>query len=214
MAPVDTDAHFFGRVSASYTHEIKNVLATINEAGGLMQDILSLEPEKRAGFLDKLPRSLGVVQEQIERGQHLTSQFNAFVHAADHDPANFDLQDTLEMMVDLTQRLARRNMVELQVESGVQTWLAVTPVVFLKLLFSSIMWSVSQSEKNSTVVLGAEGQGDSVVISIRVPALQGGKPQSREAWDEIEGQARVLQSQVRWDGDQGRLLLSLPARSS
>ena len=210
MAPIDTDAHFFGRVAASYTHEIKNVLATINEAGGLMEDILSLDPEKKIELLDKLPRSLGVIQEQIERGQHLTSQFNTFAHAADHDPAHFELHDTLDMMVDLTQRLARRNRVTLEVQADVQSRLAVTPVAFLKLLFSSILWSVSQSAKDDTVLLGADQPTDAVAIFLQLQQVPEKDPQDHETWPGLEGLARDINGSVLWDPSQKRLVISVP----
>jgi len=211
MAPVDTDAHFFGRVAASYTHEIKNVLATINEAGGLMQDILDLDPDKRAGFLDKLPRSLGVVQEQVERGEHLTQQFNAFAHAADHDPAHFALGETLGMMVDLTQRLARRKKVSVEVQPDVQARLTVTPVAFLKLLFNGILWVADRSgQEDSAIVLGAEELADTAVVSVQLQGDQGDGAQDPATLNGLEDLARGLGGTAYWDGRQRKLHITVP----
>jgi signal transduction histidine kinase len=211
MVPVDTDAHFFGRVAASYTHEIKNVLATISEAGGLMEDILSLAPDKRSGFLDRLPRSLDVVQEQIERGQHLTRQFNAFAHAADQDPAQFALGETLEMMADLTQRLARRKKTTVEVQPDVQATLTVAPVAFLKLLFNGILWVVDRSgQQDNTIVLVAENLADSVVVSVRIQGEPGDGPQDSAAQDGLKDLARGLGGSFDWDDSQRTLHITAP----
>jgi len=43
-----TEIAFFGRITAGVTHELKNVLAIVNESSGLMQDLLALSKEAPA----------------------------------------------------------------------------------------------------------------------------------------------------------------------
>ena len=38
----ETGLQFFGRISASISHELKNVLAIINENAGLLEDLTSM----------------------------------------------------------------------------------------------------------------------------------------------------------------------------
>lgn len=210
MVSVDTDFHFFGKVAASYTHEIKNVLATINEAGGLMQDILALGPEERNAYLDKLPRSLAIVEEQVERGQYLTKQFNAFSHAADHDPAQFNLNETLPMMAALLQRLANRSRIRLEVQPGHEDKLTTKPVPFLKLLFTAVFWAVAQSDKDTTITLETAESSDSVIICLQLQKAPDQEPRDQESWAVMEHLAESLGFQLGWDESQGMLQITAP----
>jgi len=74
---------FFGRMSASISHEIKNVLAIINENAGLLDDF-ALMAEKGMP-LD--PRRLGKVAEslmkQVRRADAIVRNMNKFAHSVD-----------------------------------------------------------------------------------------------------------------------------------
>ena len=80
---VNRQVAFFGRITASITHEMKNVLAIIKETSGLMQDILAFSNEGVCPHEDKLKGTLHTISEQIERGVELTSRLNRVAHDPD-----------------------------------------------------------------------------------------------------------------------------------
>jgi len=59
---------FFGKISASISHEIKNVLAVLNENAGLLEDLV-LMAEKGAPFNQERAKSLaGSMRKQSSEG--------------------------------------------------------------------------------------------------------------------------------------------------
>ncbi len=105
---------FFGRITASATHELKNVLAIIYEASGLMQDLLELSKEKPAHY-DRLQKALTSIKGQIQRGQDLIANLNRFSHGPDIAVRSLDLFEGVDHLVSLSQRFAALKNVSLKV---------------------------------------------------------------------------------------------------
>jgi hypothetical protein len=105
---------FFGKISASVTHELRNVLAVINESNGLMADFLAMTREAPFPHREKFQRSVQKIEEQVRRGVEITSRFNRFAHSMDHACADIDLNSIVTQTVSLTQRLAALRNVELK----------------------------------------------------------------------------------------------------
>ncbi len=105
---------FFGKIAASVTHELRNVLAVINETNGLMADLLAMMREAPFPHREKFQRSVQKIEEQVRRGVEITSRFNRFAHSMDHACADIDLNSILTQTVSLAQRLAALRNVELK----------------------------------------------------------------------------------------------------
>jgi len=105
---------FFGKIAASVTHELRNVLAVINESNGLMADFLAMTREAPFPHREKFQRSVQKIEEQVGRGVEITSRFNRFAHSMDHPCADIDLNSILIQTVSLAQRLAALRNVELK----------------------------------------------------------------------------------------------------
>jgi hypothetical protein len=100
---------FMGKVTASMTHEIKNVLAIIRESAGLAQDLLTVAKESDFPHKEKLFGIMGKIDNQIERGADIVSRLNAFAHAPDLETSHEDLNTVLDQMVHLSNKLGRTN---------------------------------------------------------------------------------------------------------
>lgn len=105
---------FFGSITASLSHEMNNVFATVNELSGLIEDILAACDRGRPLDPERVKSTVQRISAQIARGQEYVKQLNRFAHSADHDRVNFDLQDVLERITALCQRFARLRKVSLQ----------------------------------------------------------------------------------------------------
>ena len=105
---------FFGKIAASVTHELRNVLAVINESNGLMADFLAMTREAPFPHREKFQRSVQKIEEQVRRGVEITSRFNRFAHSVDHACADIDLNGIVTQTVSLAQRLAALRNVELK----------------------------------------------------------------------------------------------------
>lgn len=105
---------FFGKIAAGVTHELKNVLAIINESNGLMADLLAMLKETPFAYREKFQRSIGKIEEHVRRGVEITSRFNGFAHSVDQPVANIDLNTIVTQTVSLAARFARLQHVELK----------------------------------------------------------------------------------------------------
>jgi signal transduction histidine kinase len=74
---------FFGKMSASISHEIKNALAIINESAGLLDD-LSLRAERGIPVEpERLKKQAGNILKQIRRADGIIQNMNKFAHSID-----------------------------------------------------------------------------------------------------------------------------------
>ena len=104
---------FFGRISASLSHELKNVLATLNEYSGLLDDLSraaergrDLDPGRLRAICEKMAR-------QVRRGESLIERLNRFSHSADEPRRVVQVQEVLNEICDLCSRFAALRQVTL-----------------------------------------------------------------------------------------------------
>lgn len=105
---------FFGKVAAGVTHELKNVLAIINEANGLMADLLDMAKDAPMPYRDRFLRSIGKIEDQVRRGVEITGKFNRFSHSMDNPLADIELNGIMAQTVALAERFARLKNIRLE----------------------------------------------------------------------------------------------------
>ncbi|QTA82931.1 Uncharacterized protein dnl_53170 [Desulfonema limicola] len=102
------DLQFFGRVSASVSHDFKNALAVINENAGLLQDLvlmsekgIPLNPERVKAVAEK-------VRERVSIADSMVKNFNKFTHSVDTHVIEIELIEYIELLVELSRRTASK----------------------------------------------------------------------------------------------------------
>ena len=101
----DDATAFFGKVTASTTHELQNVLAIIKENAGLMEDFIQMDPENFPDLLERITRCLGKIKEQAYRGVDLTSGLNQFAHTTDRLCSSVNIYQIAKRLIFLTKRV-------------------------------------------------------------------------------------------------------------
>ncbi|MCJ7596564.1 MAG: sensor histidine kinase, partial [Desulfobacterales bacterium] len=71
---------FFGKISASISHEIKNVMAIITESAGLMEDLTVLAEKGMPIDPQRLKTHAGKIMTQIRRADEIIKNMNRFSH--------------------------------------------------------------------------------------------------------------------------------------
>ncbi len=163
---------FFGRITAAFTHEMKNVLAIIKESAGLMEDLLALSQNVAFPHQERFVRSLATIEAQARRGVELSNRLNRFAHSPDEAIATVDLNEMLEQIVFLSERFARLKRVTLSLNPYAAPLPVVTSPVGLHMTifgFLECCWGGMAGGGN--ISLSVAQKGPEAVISF---ACQGG----------------------------------------
>ncbi len=112
----ETGLKFFGAMTASASHELKNVLAIINENAGLMSDLTEMMIKSGAVDLDRIHSLAGRFGSQVSRADRIIRNLNQFAHSMDHPANEVDLCEQLQVAVDLTHRFAAMKGVGLELD--------------------------------------------------------------------------------------------------
>ena len=151
----ETSLQFFGRVSASISHELKNVLAIINENAGLLEDFTLMGDRGIPIDPARLKVMAAAVKKQIGRADEIIKNMNRFAHSIDETIADIDLNQTIEEFRVLTDRfVAMRGVkVDLQLPASPLT-IPTVPFFLMNLLWLCLDFSMSAGgdEKNLELV--------------------------------------------------------------
>lgn len=105
---------YFGRMSASATHEIKNCLAIMNENSGLLEDLGMLSKEGVISS-DRVNAITGKIKKQIKRANDILKKLNLFSHSSDVHTEAVDLQEVVRFTADMGSRLIEMKRVAVEI---------------------------------------------------------------------------------------------------
>jgi signal transduction histidine kinase len=159
---------FFGQISASISHELKNVLGIINENAGLLEDLTLMAD--RGVPLDpvRLKAMAEVVKKQVGRADAIIGNMNRFAHSADQSIATVDLAQTIELAMAVTARFAvmRGVAIDLQLPQN-PVALQTAPFYLINLIWQCLEFSMSAGGDEKQIELVAEETDSSVRIRFR-----------------------------------------------
>jgi len=169
----ETGLQFYGKITASVSHEIKNVLAIINENAGLLEDLTLMTDRGQPIDPARLKTMAAVVQKQIGRADGILNNMNRFAHSIDKTVAEVDLNQIIELFMALADRFAvmRGVKVNLQLPENPVTILTA-PFLLMNLLWMCLDFSMSASGDEKGIELVVEETENSVRIRFRrLPGL-------------------------------------------
>jgi hypothetical protein len=97
---------FFGKVSASISHELKNVMAIISETAGLLGDLSDMASTGKPIAPDMLKSCTDSIVDEIQRGFSTIRQMNRFAHSVDIPAESVNLMDMLDLTINLSEYLS------------------------------------------------------------------------------------------------------------
>jgi light-regulated signal transduction histidine kinase (bacteriophytochrome) len=202
---------FFGLISASISHEIKNVLAIISESAGLMEDLLLLAQKGGRLDLEKFQAVCQKVRRQTQRADEIIRNMNRFSHSVDQDVQRIDLNELVFLVKALSDRLAAMREISLEeIRAGDAVWVTTNPFLLARQVWSCIDFamSVATPEKKVKLLVTDEPSHGCVVlrglrhedVSDRLAALV-----TSEA-----SQMNLLGATLLAEADQGGIRLLIP----
>jgi hypothetical protein len=200
----DRNVGFFGRVSASFTHEIKNRLATISESVGVLGDLLDLAEDGRPLDLSELQSCRQALALEIGCGFDVVRTFNRFAHSADKPIAEVDVGVAVDLVARLVKFQSFASEILLDPAPGDSPKIETRPLALECLLYDAMLAACKS--------VGPDGQ-----FSVSVRPRSDGSVVTFKGWmgDNWEGGAAAvsaqLGAQVASDRDRLTLSIYLPA---
>lgn len=123
---------FFGEMCASVSHEIKNVLAIINENAGLLQDMVRMNEKGMPLAPERLSRLAESITRQVARSDGIVKGLNQFAHSTDGAMETVDIGELIQFVVHLADRLITMKGKPPLIDAPVGTITVVTNRFFLE----------------------------------------------------------------------------------
>ncbi|MCP4566205.1 MAG: hypothetical protein GY841_01355 [FCB group bacterium] len=159
---------FFGAITASVTHEFNNILGTIDQLSGLLEDLTVSSGQEKAISEDQINAITGRISLQTERGLTLVKQLNTFAHTSDHKATEFNVYNALENLQALMKRLVSTQKKDLILTGPGEEILVNTNAFFLlQALFLIISRILPLVVSDSAIEMTLCEQNDNAVITIK-----------------------------------------------
>lgn len=112
------EAVFLAKMTASATHELRNVLAVIKESAGLVEDLMLASQQQKPVNPEKLIRAAQRIDAQVGRGAELLTSLNRLAHGLDQAEEPLALAPHVRQIAFLCQRAARQRRARIEVGAG------------------------------------------------------------------------------------------------
>ena len=207
----ETGLQFFGRLAASISHELKNVLAIINENAGLLEDFAFLAEKGKPIDPERLKLMAAAVQKQIGRADHILKNMNRFAHSTDERVAAVDLGQLLELVISLTERFAARQRVNVALKLPPDSpTITTVPFYLINLICLCLDFSMSAAGDGKRLELTIANTADAVFIHFS--RLTGLTPEMLEAFpsESEKNLLAILAADLTGQPDSKKITLRLP----
>ena len=190
------EAAFLAAMTASATHEVRNVLAIIKESAGLVDDLVRVFGQKGTLNEEKVAQALTRIEAQVKRGADLLTNLNRLSHTLDQDLATVQLVREAEQVVFLSQRFARKKGHTVVLgEAAEESWATVNPLRLHMALFSAMECCLEELPEGSTVTVEVrKGPGQEIIeyLGSRGGVGEAVRPLEPEGWHDLVSLAESL----------------------
>ncbi len=205
---------FFGEMSASVSHEIRNKLAVINEKAGLIQDIALAMKSGRSIDPDRLDMQAGKIIDQIRQANQIVGALNRLAHSVDATGIETDLGSVISLVVELYGRKAAHAEVTIDTTGVADSVSVITSPYLLEALIGACI-KVALTRVDETRMIGIVAEPSAGGAVVRFQNLEGVEDFDAELGGESGGVRAVLAmlgGRVSADGPSGELVLEISNR--
>lgn len=163
---------FFGKITASISHELNNVLSIINEYSGLLDDLVFASERGKPLDETKIQKIAQNISEQIKRQRDIIKLLNKFAHRVDTPITKFNLNELVNDITRLTQRFASLRKVNL-VSSLPDDDITLTnnPFALQHIIFLLFDMALEVSNPNDNISIHFQNDESYVIIEIISPPV-------------------------------------------
>ena len=170
----DRKIALMGQMTAGATHEIKNVLAIINESSGLLQDIVNLSKGDAVPKGEQIAKVATRIRAQVARGNEQLNSLNWLAHSVSDDGSSVEINELSSKTVNLMQRFAHTKQVELEFQASDRDVTIHTDVAkLLVVLVACIEYYLNKAQPKSQILLRPGGPGAEAALEIVARSMDG-----------------------------------------
>lgn len=203
--------NFFGRMSASISHELKNALAIIRENAGLLNDYTGMIAKGMPIDTERFKTVAARIDGQTRRANEIIKNLNQFAHTVDTPNRSVDLNEMIALLVALCQRTANMRQVTL-VARPADTPVPITtsPFVLLNALGLCLTFALQAVPPGGEMVLTTERSESSANV-----CLDQLKSLADSSLEDFPAEAedcllKALGATVTTERSAGRILIGFP----
>jgi signal transduction histidine kinase len=209
-----TGLQFYGEISSSISHEVKNYLAIINENAGLLEDLTIMADEGGSLDPERLKMLAVKIKEQIQRINEVIQRMNRFAHSAEESEKKIDLNDIVEFVIALSERFAFIRGIVLNHEKGNSADNIITdPFSLENLIWCCLEIAMEAAGENKTVTIISESnEGDGRVSFTQLDDLGSYQPDIFNS-ERIKGLINSLNADLKFNGEGKEIILTVKKKS-
>jgi DNA-binding response OmpR family regulator len=157
---------FYGKMSASISHEIKNVLAIINENAGLLKDLVYMAEKGSEIDPKRLQRVSDLIAKQVNRADSIVKNMNTFAHSVDDTVKTVDTNEIIDTVIALSSRFADMKGVVLEWSSSEpEVGITTKPFLLENLLWLCLDFAMDMAGSGGKIGIRAQKEGEKALIS-------------------------------------------------
>lgn len=158
---------FFGKVSASISHELKNVLAIINENAGLLEDLTFAAQKGAAIDPERLNRTAQNFLKQINRADEILKNMSRFAHSVDQFSVQVNLHELAGLVANLAARPAAMRKVSLAISTSAEpVTLTANPFLLENLIWLCLEFGIAATSAGGTLTIAPEKTATGICLHI------------------------------------------------
>jgi signal transduction histidine kinase len=154
------DLAFFGRVNASISHELKNILAIISEAAGLLQDLTEMAAQGKKIEVEMLKTCSQDIVEEIQRGFTAIKQMNKFSHSVDDPAKKVNLADVVDLMIGLAKFLSFASKIRFDPPPEAAPMVLTCPIRLQNLIYRALVFAFESAGPDGEIGVAIQPQPD------------------------------------------------------
>ncbi len=207
----ETGLQFFGRMSASISHEIKNVLAIVSENAGLLADYSIMAEEGMPLDPVRLKKMASTMMRQVSRADEITKNMNCLAHSIDDTIADVELKEIIELFMALTDRLTAMRKITVEPKlSGTPVKIKTAPFFLMNLLWLCLEFAMAASSDIKQIELITEQTKNGANIRLTQLAGLSVSPKQTFPSERAKCLLGLLAADMAVDAGGGEILLKLP----
>lgn len=148
---------FFGTVTASISHELKNRLAVIKEHAGLLNDFMLMAAQGKHLDIERIQKLADALSKQVELSDTIIRNMNRFAHSVDEITRDVDIGEVVGLVAALSKRPAEMHRVRLKISDSIACQRVTTiPFLLMNLLWTCIDMLIDTADGEGTMEIAVQ----------------------------------------------------------